>query len=160
MSRKLVTYFSASGVTAKIAQQLSEAIGADLHEISPEIPYSNADLNWQNPESRSSKEMKDKSFRPPIINDRINMDMYSTIFIGFPIWWYVAPTIINTFLEKYDFSGKKIVVFATSGGSGFGNTVEELKVSIPDNARIIEGKILNGTYTNNELSKWVDSLKV
>lgn len=160
MSRKLVTYFSASGVTAKIAQQLSEAIGADLHEISPEIPYSNADLDWRNPESRSSKEMKDKSFRPPIINDRINMDMYSTIFIGFPIWWYVAPTIINTFLEKYDFSGKKIVVFATSGGSGFGNTVEELKISIPDNARIIEGKILNGTYTNNELSKWVDSLKI
>lgn len=160
MSRKLVTYFSASGVTAKIAQQLSEAIGADLHEISPEIPYSNADLDWRNPESRSSKEMKDKSFRPPIINDRINMDMYSTVFIGFPIWWYVAPTIINTFLEKYDFSGKKIVVFATSGGSGFGNTVEELKVSIPDNARIIEGKILNGTYTNNELSKWVDSLKI
>ena len=160
MSRKLVTYFSASGVTAKIAQQLSEAIGADLHEISPEIPYSNADLDWRNPESRSSKEMKDKSFRPPIINDRINMDMYSTVFIGFPIWWYVAPTIINTFLEKYDFSGKKIVVFATSGGSGFGNTVEELKVSITDNARIIEGKILNGTYTNNELSKWVDSLKI
>ena len=160
MSRKLVTYFSASGVTAKIAQQLSEAIGADLHEISPEISYSNADLDWRNPESRSSKEMKDKSFRPPIINDRINMDMYSTVFIGFPIWWYVAPTIINTFLEKYDFSGKKIVVFATSGGSGFGNTVEELKVSITDNARIIEGKILNGTYTNNELSKWVDSLKI
>lgn len=160
MSRKLVTYFSASGVTAKIAQQLSEAIGADLHEISPEIPYSNADLDWRTPESRSSKEMKDKSFRPPIINDRINMDMYSTIFIGFHIWWYVAPTIINTFLEKYDFSGKKIVVFATSGGSGFGNTVEELKVSITDNARIIEGKILNGTYTNNELSKWVDSLKI
>ena len=160
MSRKLVTYFSASGVTAKIAQQLSESIGADLHEISPEIPYSNADLDWRNPESRSSKEMKDKSFRPPIINDRINMDMYSAIFIGFPIWWYVAPTIINTFLEKYDFSGKKIVVFATSGGSGFGNTVEELKVSIPDNARIIEGKILNGTYTNNELSKWGDSLKI
>ena len=160
MSRKLVAYFSASGVTAKIAQQLSEAIGADLHEISPEIPYSNADLDWRNPESRSSKEMKDKSFRPPIINYRINMDMYSTVFIGFPIWWYVAPTIINTFLEKYDFSGKKIVVFATSGGSGFGNTVEELKISIPDNARIIEGKILNGTYTNNELSKWVDSLKI
>ena len=117
-------------------------------------------MDWRNPESRSSKEMKDKSFRPPIINDRINMDMYSTVFIGFPIWWYVAPTIINTFLEKYDFSGKKIVVFATSGGSGFGNTVEELKISIPDNARIIEGKILNGTYTNNELSKWVDSLKI
>lgn len=160
MSRILVTYFSASGVTAKIAEQLSEAIGADLHEIRPEVLYTQADLDWRNANSRSSVEMKDKSFRSAIANDKINISDYNTVFVGFPIWWYIAPTIINTFLEAHDFSGKTVVIFATSGGSGFGNTADELKASLPDSAKLIEGKILNGSYTNEELSDWVNSLDI
>ena len=155
MNKMLVAYFSASGITAKIAEQLSEAIGADLHEIKPKVSYTHDDLDWQNDQSRSSIEMKDKSFRPEIIVDEIDMSKYNTIFIGFPIWWYVAPTIINTFLESYDFEGKTIVVFATSGSSDFGNTVDELKVSLPENVKLIEGKVLNGKYKNNDLSDWV-----
>lgn len=159
MSRTLVTYFSASGVTAKIAEQLSEAIGADLHEIKPEIPYTQADLDWRDKTSRSTKEMQNKAFRPAIANDKINLADYDTVFVGFPIWWYVAPTIINTFLESHDFSGKTVVLFATSGGSNFGKTAEELKVSLPDSTKLIEGKILNGKYSNKELSGWADGLK-
>ena len=159
MSRTLVTYFSASGVTAKIAEQLSEAIGADLHEIKPEIPYTQADLDWRDKTSRSTKEMQNKAFRPAIANDKINLADYDTVFVGFPIWWYVAPMIINTFLESHDFSGKTVVLFATSGGSNFGKTAEELKVSLPDSTKLIEGKILNGKYSNKELSGWADGLK-
>ena len=159
MSRTLVTYFSASGVTAKIAEQLSEAIGADLHEIKPEIPYTQADLDWRDKTSRSTKEMQNKAFRPAIANDKINLADYDTVFVGFPIWWYVAPTIINTFLESHDFSGQTVVLFATSGGSNFGKTAEELKVSLPDSTKLIEGKILNGKYSNKELSDWADGLK-
>lgn len=159
MSRTLVTYFSASGVTAKIAEQLSEAIGADLHEIKPEIPYTQADLDWRDKTSRSTKEMQNKAFRPAIANDKINLADYDTVFVGFPIWWYVAPMIINTFLESHDFSGKTVVLFATSGGSNFGKTAEELKVSLPDSTKLIEGKILNGKYSNKELSEWADGLK-
>ena len=117
MSRKLVAYFSASGVTAKLAEQLSEAIGADLHEIRAKEQYSQADLDWRNDKSRSSIEMKNKTFRPEIVDDKISISEYDTVFVGFPIWWYVAPTIINTFLESHDFSGKTVVVFATSGSS-------------------------------------------
>ena len=142
MSRKLVAYFSATGVTAKVAEKLAEAIGADIYEIEPAVPYSKADLDWTNQKSRSSVEMSDPASRPAIAGKRDNMDDYDTIFIGFPIWWYVAPHIINTFLESYDFSDKKIVLFATSGGSGFGNTVAELKPSAPG-AEIVEGKLLN-----------------
>ncbi len=159
MSQTLVAYFSASGVTAKIAEQLSEAIGADLYEIRPEIPYTQADLNWRDKTSRSTKEMQNKAFRPAIANDKINLADYDTVFVGFPIWWYVAPTIINTFLESHDFSGKTVVLFATSGGSNFGKTAEELKVSLPDSVKLIEGKILNGKYSNKELLDWADGLK-
>ena len=159
MSRTLVTYFSASGVTAKIAEQLSEAIGADLHEIRPKVTYTQADLDWQDKNSRSSIEMNDKSFRPEIAEDKISLAEYDTVYVGFPIWWYVAPTIINTFLEAYDFAHKKVIIFATSGSSGFGKTAEELKVSLPENTTLIEGKILNGRYTNKELSDWADSIK-
>lgn len=160
MSKTLVTYFSASGVTAKIAEQLSEAIGADLHEIKPEVPYTQADLDWQDKNSRSTIEMNDKKFRPAIVKDKINIAEYDTVFVGFPIWWYVAPTIINTFLESYDFSGKNVVIFATSGSSSFGKTAAELKVSLPDSATLIEGKVLNGRFTNEQLSEWVDSLNL
>ena len=122
-NKSLVTYFSASGVTKKVAEKLAEAAGADLFEIKPEVAYTEADLNWMDKKSRSSIEMNDKSFRPAIAEKYNNMADYDVVYVGFPIWWYVAPTIINTFLESYDFSGKTIVLFATSGGSGFGNTV-------------------------------------
>lgn len=141
MGKTLVAYFSASGVTKKKAEMIAEAAGADIYEIRPEVPYTKADLNWMDKKSRSSVEMSDKTFRPAIADRDADVASYDTIFLGFPIWWYVAPTIINTFLEAYDFSGKKIIVFATSGSSGFGNTVDELKPSAPG-AEIIEGKMI------------------
>lgn len=131
MSKKLVAYFSASGVTEKMAKTLAEVTGADLFEIQPAVPYTTADLDWMNKKSRSSVEMNDPTFRPAIAGKLEGMDQYDLVFVGFPIWWYVAPTIINTFLESYDFSGKTIVPFATSGGSGMGNTNEKLAPSCP-----------------------------
>jgi len=157
MSRKLVAYFSASGVTAKLAETLSEAIGADLYAIEPEVPYTKADLNWMNQNSRSSVEMKDPASRPAIAGKRDNMDEYDTIFVGFPIWWYVAPTIINTFLESYDFTGKTIIPFATSGGSGMGKTNEKLQPSCPG-AKLIEGKVWKKNAKGNELAAWAEEL--
>lgn len=160
MSKKLVTYFSASGVTAKVAEILADAIGANIYEIKPEVPYSKADLDWTNKTSRSTIEMNDKAFRPAIADKNAHIEDYNTIYVGFPIWWYVAPTIINTFLESYDFSGKKIVLFATSGGSGFGDTVKELKNSVSDTAQLIEGGLLNGKQTYQSISAWVDTLSL
>ena len=159
MSKKLVAYFSASGTTAAVAKTLSEAAGADLYEIKPQTPYTRADLNWQDKKSRSSVEMNDKSFRPPLANRDAHVEDYDTIFLGFPIWWYTAPTIINTFLESYDFSGKTIILFATSGGSGFGKTAADLKVSAKG-AVIRDGKLLNGRQTRESLAAWVNSLSV
>lgn len=153
MSKILVAYFSASGVTKKLAKTLSSAINADLHEIKPEKPYTADDLNWQNKKSRSSIEMNDKSYRPAIANKVENMDDYDTIFVGFPIWWYVAPTIINTFLEQYDLTGKKIIPFATSGGSGMGKTNDELKNSCKG-ALLLEGKRFSANASAEELKKW------
>ena len=132
MSKKLVAFFSASGTTKKVAQMIAEEVKADLFEIEPKVPYTKADLDWMNKKSRSSVEMSDKKYRPEIMKKKMDMSSYDEILLGFPIWWYVAPTIVNTFLEAYDFSGKKIVLFATSGGSGFGNTVKELQPSAPD----------------------------
>ncbi|WP_303806483.1 flavodoxin [Ruminococcus flavefaciens] len=160
MSKTLVAYFSASGVTAKMAKNLAEAAGADLYEIKPAVPYTNADLNWQNKNSRSSVEMKDKSFRPSIADTDANIADYDTIFVGFPIWWYVAPTIINTFLEAYDFSGKTIILFATSGGSGMGNSAKELRTSVSDSAVIKDGKRFSTNTSVSELKEWVKSLGV
>ncbi|MDD7284752.1 MAG: flavodoxin [Firmicutes bacterium] len=142
MKKVLVAYFSASGVTKKVAEKIAAAVNGDLFQIEPAIAYSEEDLNWMNKNSRSSLEMSDKDFRPAMIKTELNLSEYDSILLGFPIWWYVAPTIINTFLESYDFSGKKITLFATSGGSGFGNTVQELRNSAPD-AHIVEGKIMN-----------------
>ena len=156
MSKRLVAYFSASGVTKRTAEMVAEAAGADLYEITPKVRYTDADLNWMDKKSRSSVEMSDKKIRPEIITGDIDVAPYDEILIGFPIWWYVAPTIINTFLEAYDFSGKKIVLFATSGGSGFGNTVKELQSSAPD-AVITEGRLLNHG-TKQEISAWINSL--
>jgi len=160
MGKTLVVYFSASGITAKVADKLADALGADIYEIRPETPYTKADLNWMDKNSRSTIEMNDKTIRPAIADQNARIDEYNTIFLGFPIWWYVAPTIINTFLESYDFSGKKIILFATSGGSKFGKTVEELKVSVPNSCEIIEGKLLNGIQTIPSIRKWTESLNL
>lgn len=158
MSKKLVAYFSASGVTARAAQMLANAVGADIHEIQPKVPYTKADLNWMDKNSRSSIEMNNKSIRPEITESSIRMDGYDVVFLGFPIWWYVAPTIINTFLESADFSGKKIILFATSGGSKFGKTVEALKVSVSADTELIEGKLLNGRQSVEAIKAWTDTL--
>ena len=157
MSKKLVAYFSASGTNAKVAQTLAQAAEANLYEIKPQVPYSRADLNWQDKRSRSSIEMNDKSSRPAIVTGDLDVSAYDTVLLGFPIWWYVAPTIINTFLEAYDFSGKTIVLFATSGGSGFGKAVSGLQASAPD-ATIREGKLLNGRQMLDSLRIWAETL--
>lgn len=159
MSKSLVAYFSASGVTAKLAAKVAKAAGADLFEIKPQTPYTNADLNWNNPNSRSSVEMKDSSSRPAIVNKVADMSQYDTVFIGFPIWWYVAPTIINTFLESYDFTGKKIVLFATSGGSGMGKTQAALKPSAPNAVFAGEAK-MSASSSQEAVDKWVKSFNV
>lgn len=154
-NRMLVAYFSASGVTAGAAKRLAQAAGADLYEIRPETPYTNADLDWRNPHSRSSVEMNDLSSRPALADRDANITGYDTVFLGFPIWWGVAPTVVNTFLESYDFSGKKIVLFATSGGSGFGRTAEVLKPSVAPDTVIVTGKLLSGRETEGSLKKWL-----
>lgn len=160
MRKKLVAYFSATGRTAKVAKLLAEALGADIHEIQPKEPYTRADLNWMNKKSRSSVEMNNKTFRPEIIRSNVNLDKYAVVFLGFPIWWYVAPTIINTFLESADFSGKKIILFATSGGSKFGKTAEERKVSVSADTEIMAGKLLNGRQSIASVKAWADTLEV
>ena len=157
MKKALVAYFSASGVTAEVAKKLANAVEADIYEIQPEVPYVPADLNWMDKQARSTIEMHNKSIRPAIADRDAKIEEYDVIYLGFPIWWYVAPTIINTFLEAYDFSGKTIVLFATSGGSGFGNTVQELEGSCPG-ARIIEGSILSSRQSEADLKKWADGL--
>ena len=147
MGKKLVAYFSASGTTKKTAEMLAQAAGADLYEITPKVAYTQADLNWMDKKSRSSVEMNDKTFRPEIEEKDAHISEYDEISLGFP-----APTIVNTFLEKYDFTGKKIVLFATSGGSGFGNTVKELQPSAP-NAEFVEGKVLNNKQEVEKFAK-------
>lgn len=158
MSRKLVAYFSASGVTAAVAQTLAEAAGADLYEIKPKVPYTEADLNWNDENSRSSVEMKNIASRPFLADKNASIADYDVVFVGFPIWWYVAPTIINTFLESYNFIGKTIVPFATSGGSGFGKARDMLIPSVSHLAKWKEGKLLNGNPSVDELRAWVDGI--
>lgn len=158
MGKTLVVYFSASGTTAHVAKELAQAAGADLYEIKPAVPYTKADLNWMDKKSRSSVEMNDKNSRPELADREADIAAYDTVLLGFPIWWYVAPTIINSFLESYDFSGKKIVLFATSGGSGFGKAVEGLKSSVSADASIVEGKVLNEVQTAASLKSWVSSV--
>lgn len=160
MSKKLVAYFSVSGVTAEAAEKLAEAVGADLYEIKPKVPYTQSDLNWNDKNSRSTIEMKDITSRPILADTSASVADYDVVFVGFPIWWYVAPTIINTFLESYNFVGKMIVPFATSGGSGFGKTVEMLIPSVSHLAVWKEGKLLNGHLSAAELRPWADSLNL
>lgn len=155
----LVAYFSASGTTAKAAKALAKAAGAELYEIKPAISYTSADLNWMDKRSRSSVEMNDKQSRPALADTDAPVAGYDVIFLGFPIWWYTAPTIINTFLESYDFSGKTIVLFATSGGSGLGKSAVSLRASVPG-ARIVDGRLLNGRLNADELKTWVSGLKL
>lgn len=157
MSKTLVAYFSASGVTARAAQELAKAVGADLYEIKPEVPYTRADLDWMDKKSRSTLEMKDAASRPAMVQDVPALEEYGQIFLGFPIWWYTAPAIIRTFLESADFTGKKIVLFATSGGSGLGSTAQDLQKVCPG-AEIVNGKLLNGRQTPEALAAWAESL--
>ncbi len=157
MSKKLVAYFSASGVTASLAKNLAAAIGADLFEIEPVIRYGKADLDWTNKKSRSSVEMNDKSSRPAVAKKLGNMSEYDEVFVGFPIWWYIAPTIVNTFLEGYDLAGKTIIPFATSGGSGMGETNEYLANSCKG-AKLVAGKVLRRNACADELKKWADEV--
>ena len=157
MSKKLVAYFSASGVTAKVAKALAGAVGADLFEIRPAVPYTKADLNWMDKNARSTVEMNDPASRPAMAEKCGNMSEYDTVFVGFPIWWYVAPTIINTFLESCDLTGKTIVPFATSGGSDMGKTNEKLAPSCKG-ARLLEGKRFASRVSAKELAAWAEGL--
>ena len=158
----LVAYFSASEVraTERVAKNLAKATDADLFEIVPAMAYTTEDLDWKDEQSRSTIEMKDSTARPEVISKVENMDQYTTIYVGFPIWWYTAPRIINTFLEQYDLTGKTIIPFATSGGSGMGNSGEDLKKASAPNANwILPGKVLNGNPPVDSLKVWVESLK-
>ena len=153
MSKKLVAYFSASGTTAKVAKKMAEAIGADLFEIKPEKPYSGADLNWQNKNSRSSVEMNDRSSRPAIAVKAVNMPQYDVVFVGFPVWWYREPSIIDTFMESYDFAGKTVIPFATSGGSGLGDSAANMQ-KLAKGAKVVNGKRFSGNASAEELKAW------
>lgn len=160
MNKKtLVAYFSATGTTKHAAEALADAANADLYEIKPKVPYTKADLNWTDKKSRSYIEMENQDHRPAIADQDAKIEDYDLILLGYPVWWYIAPTIINTFLESYDLAGKTIVLFATSGGSGFGKAVEKLKGSCSDSVVIKEGRILNGNPEKAELEAWVESLK-
>lgn len=153
--KSLVAYFSATGTTKALAEKLAKVAGADIFEIEPKIPYTDADLNWMDKNSRSSVEMKNLSSRPEIKNKLENIEEYNTIFVGFPIWWYVAPTIINTFLESYNLQGKKIVPFATSGGSNMGRTNMYLQGSCKG-ATLFEGKRFSSSASESELKEWAE----
>ena len=157
MSKILVAYFSASGVTGRTAKELAHAAGADLYEIKPAQPYTKADLDWMNKKSRSSIEMADQTSRPAVADSPLDISAYDVVFVGFPIWWGVAPTIVNTFLEKYDFSGKTVIAFATSGGSGMGQTDAHLKPSCSKTAVWKTGRLLN-RMSENDMKKWLESL--
>ncbi|MEI3580907.1 MAG: flavodoxin [Acutalibacteraceae bacterium] len=155
----LVAYFSATGTTAKAAKALANAVGGELYEIKPAVPYTSADLNWMDKNSRSSVEMKDAHSRPALADTDAPVAGHDVIFLGFPVWWYVAPTILNTFLEAYDFTGKTIVLFATSGGSGLGKSAAGLRVSAPG-AKIVDGRMLNGRLNEAELKAWAEGLNL
>jgi len=151
----LVAYFSASGTTAKVADRLSKAVGADLFEIKPAQPYTSADLDWTDKKSRSSVEMADKSSRPAIANKVADMSKYDIVFVGFPIWWYREPSIIDTFMESYDFSGKQVVPFATSGGSGMGDSGSIMQKLAPK-AKVDSGKRFSSGVSEADLKKWAE----
>lgn len=152
MNKTLVAYFSCSGETKKVAEKINEVVKGDLHEITPEIPYTNEDLNWEDKTSRSTIEMENPSSRPAITNKLTNMEEYATVYLGFPIWWYTAPTIINTFLESYDFSNKKIVIFCTSGGSSIDKTFTDLNEKY--NYNFLKWQRLSPSITTEEIKEF------
>ena len=156
----LVAYFSASGETARLAQTIAQAAGADLYEIRPETPYTAADLNWHDDQSRSSVEMKDPACHPAIAGEVPDLTAYDTVFVGFPIWWYQAPRIIETFLASADFSGKRVVPFATSGGSGMGRTEEILQKSCPTKAVFLPGRRLSSGANLGAIRNWLNTLEL
>ncbi len=158
MSKILVAYFSASGVTADAAGKLADAVKGDLYEIKPQVPYTKADLDWMNQSSRSSVEMKDKSSRPALADKDADIAGHDTVLLGFPIWWYTAPTIINTFLESYDFAGKTVILFATSGSSGFENSLADLKKSVGADTVLKEGVVVHGTKEDAYWRAWAESI--
>lgn len=160
MKKVLVAYFSCSGATRKLAKTLAGAVKGELYEIEPAQPYTAADLNWNDKNSRSSVEMRDKTSRPAINGSIKNFNQYDIVFVGFPIWWYVAPTIINTFFESYDFSGKTVIPFATSGGSGMGDTDKYLHQSCTAQTDWRPSKRFSASASAAELQKWVDSLNL
>ena len=151
----LVAYFSATGTTKRVAENLAKATGAVVYEIKPAVPYTDADLNWHDSNSRSSVEMNNKTSRPEMAADNFSVKEYDTVYLGFPIWWGTAPHIVETFLEKHDFTGKTIILFATSGSSGMGNTDKDLKPSVSASTKIVKGKTLNSNPSVEELKKWV-----
>lgn len=157
--KALVAYFSATGTTKKVAENLAKALHADIYEIKPAVPYTEADLNWHDKTSRSSVEMSNEASRPEMAENDISVKEYDVIYLGFPIWWGTAPRIVKTFLEKHDFSNKKIVLFATSGSSGMGNTAEDLKPSVATIAQIKPGKVLNGNMSEGELKYWAGTME-
>ena len=157
MSKTLVAYFSASGVTKSVAENLAKAAGADLFEIVPKQIYTNADLNWQDKKSRSSVEMNDRSSRPAINSKVENISQYSHVFVGFPVWWYREPSIIDTFMESYDWAGITVIPFCTSGGSGLGDAGKNMQ-ALGKGAKVIEGKRLSGNASETELKAWVDQI--
>ena len=152
--KTLVAYFSATKTTERAAQKLAGKLNCDIYEIKPAVPYTDADLNWMDKKSRSTIEMRDKSSRPAIVKDGLDISGYDRILLGYPVWWYTAPTIINTFLESYDFSGKKIVLWATSGGSGLGKARIDLARSTA--ATIVDGRILN---SDRQIDQFAEEVK-
>ena len=160
MSKTLVAYFSASGVTAKVARELAAVEGGSLFEIRPEMPYTTADLDWTNKQSRSTLEMADLNCRPATVGSVEDMAQYNVVFVGFPIWWGREPSVVDTFLEAYDFGGKKLVPFCTSGGSDIGRTAERIQALVGDKACVDAGKRLGGTISEADLKTWTDGLKL
>ena len=160
MKKALIAYFSASGITAQLAKTVVQVTGGDLFEIKPEQPYTSADLNWKDKSSRSSVEMNNPASRPAIATAVDNMAGYDTVFVGFPIWWYVAPKIINTFLESYDFSGKTVIPFATSGGSGMGKTDSILRKCCSDKTNWKSGKKMSSRESVTAVKSWIDGLNL
>ena len=157
MAKNLVAYFSPTGTTRKIANLITEVTGADVYEIKPAVTYTVMDLDWDKKNSRSSAEMADINSRPEMADKNAKIEDYDIIYLGFPIWWYVAPRIIQTFLEAYDFTGKTIVTFATSGGSGFGDTLSNLVHSAPD-AKFVEGRVFRGNIEKGTVATWLKTV--
>ena len=160
MPKILVAYFSVSGVSKQVADYLCESCGGTLYEIKPKVPYTESDLNWRNSNSRVSKEIHNKSMRPSLADNNAQIDSYDTILLSFPIWWYLPPLIIYSFLESYNFQGKKIILFPTSHTSGFGQIASDLKKHVDKTTEIIQGKVSHGNITKTEVNNWLKEIKL